>query len=131
MVWRFWEARGMLVRLIVNACALLVAGALVPGIHMAVPTDVPQALSVAGVALLFAVVNSFAKPIVKLISLPFLVVTLGLFLLVVNAGMLLITSWASAKLGLPFQVDGWGAAIWGSIVVSVVSFLIGSLRSGS
>jgi putative membrane protein len=84
-------------------------------------------LALAGVALVFGIVNAFVKPILTLLSLPAVMLTLGLFLLVVNALMLMLTSAISSSLGLGFHVAGFVPALIGSIVISLVSFLLSTL----
>lgn len=111
--------RNFLIRLVVNGLALWAAAALIDGI--ALTDDVG---TVALVALVFGIVNAFLKPILMLLSLPFLVATLGLFALVVNAAMLRLT----AHLVDGFSVAGWGPALLGSIVVSLVTLLLGGLK---
>lgn len=106
-------------RILIIMCALYAASRLVPGIS----TD-GSILALAGVALVFGVVNEIVKPIVSLLSLPFVVVTLGLFLFVINALMLWLTSRLSNALGLGFHVQGFAAAFWGAIVISVVSLVL-------
>jgi len=107
----------VLLRLLVNAAALWVATRLVPGISYT-----GDGASLFGVALVFGVLNVLIKPILFLLSLPFIIVTLGLFTLVVNAVMLLITAAASDALGLGFFVNGFGPALMGALVVTVVSW---------
>jgi len=107
----------IIVRLVVNAVALWVATQLVPGISYT-----GDGASLLGVALVFGVLNVLLKPVLLILTLPFLIVTLGLFTLVLNAIMLWLTSAASSSLGLGFHVDGFGAAFLGALVVSVVSF---------
>ena len=107
------------VRILITMAALWVASRYVTGIA----TD-GSLLALAGVALVFGVVNAFVKPILTLLSLPAVVFSLGLFLLVVNALMLLLTSAVSNTLGLGFHVAGFGAAFWGSIVISLVSTVL-------
>jgi len=109
----------ILLRLVTNAAALWVATRLVPGISF---TGDPVLLLV--VALVFGVLNVAVKPVLVLLTLPFLIVTLGLFTLVLNAIMLWLTSAASDALGLGFHVSGLIAALVGAIVVSLVSFLL-------
>jgi len=109
----------LILRIVITMCALYVATRMVPGIS----TD-GGLLALAGVALVFAVVNEIVKPIVSILSLPFVVVTLGLFLLVINALMLWLTSKVSGALGLGFHVQGFAAAFWGAIVISIVSMLL-------
>jgi putative membrane protein len=76
------------------------------------------------VALVFGVLNASVRPLLKLLSLPFLILTLGLFIFVINALMLMLTGWVSRLLGIGFYVDGFWAALLGGLVVSVVSLLL-------
>jgi putative membrane protein len=105
--------------LLINAAALWVAIQFVDGISFT--GDIPTLL---GVALVFGVLNVVLRPILKLLTFPFFIVTLGLFTFVLNAVMLLITSAASAALGLGFHVEGFVAAFIGALVVSIVSFAL-------
>ena len=105
-----------LLRLLINAAALWVAVKLVPGI-----TYTGDWLPFLGVALIFGIVNAFIRPVVKLFTLPIIFLTLGLFALVVNGLMLMLTGWLAGRLGLEFQVAGCWPAILGAIVVSIVS----------
>jgi len=109
----------LLLRLLINAGALWVAVRIVPGISY-----VGNPVLLLGVALVFGVVNTVIKPIVTLFSLPAVLLTLGLFLLVINACMLWLTSWMSATLGLGFHVDGFAPAFLGAIVVGLVAWLL-------
>ena len=110
--------------IVITMCALWVSSRVVNGI-----TVDGSLLALAGVALVFGVVNAFVKPVLMLLSLPAVVVTLGLFLFVVNAVMLLLTSALSGTLGLGFHVAGFGPALVGSIVISVVSIVLSALLS--
>lgn len=112
-------------RLLINAAALWVATRVVTGISYT--GDWPLLFAV---ALVFGVLNVVVKPLLILFSLPFVIVTLGLFLLVLNAALLLLTSAISGTLGLGFHVDGFGAAFLGGLVVSIVSMAL-SLFVGS
>ena len=109
----------LIARLFVTAAALFAATRLVDGISYSGP---PAGLL--AVALVFGIVNAFVAPIVKLLSLPAIFLTLGLFLLVINALMLMLTAALSSRLGFAFGVNGLGPAVLGSIVVSVVSLLL-------
>ena len=86
------------------------------------------------VALILGVVTSFVKPILTILSIPFILLTLGLFLLVINAAMLLLTSWLADQFDVGFHVDGFWTAVGGAIVITVVDWivdgLIGSDRHG-
>ena len=76
-------------------------------------------------ALVFGIVNAFLRPILKFVTFPLIIVTFGIFALVVNGLMLWLTSTLSGSLGLGFHVSGFGAAFWGALVVSIVSTLLG------
>jgi putative membrane protein len=80
-----------------------------------------------GVALVFGVVNAVIRPLLKILTFPLIIVTLGLFALVVNGLMLWLTSSLSASLGLGFHVSGFWAAFWGAIVVSLTSLVLSLL----
>ena len=112
--------KNFLIRLFVNALALTAAAWLIDGIEMS-----GGFWDVLLVALVFGVVNAFLKPILLVFTFPLLVLTLGLFALIVNALMLLLT----ARILDDFAVSGFGAAVLGSIVISLVTmFLGGALR---
>jgi putative membrane protein len=106
----------LLVRLLVNAVALWVATRLVPGVAYE-----GGWLPLVGVAIVFGVVNASIAPIAKLLTFPLIIVTLGIFALVVNGLMLWLTSSLSTALGLGFHVAGFWPAFWGALVVSLVS----------
>ena len=72
-------------------------------------------------------ISSLVKPILTVLSIPFIIVTLGLFLLVINAGMLLLTGWLAEKLALGFRVDGFWTAVGGAIVITVTTWLVDGL----
>ena len=113
-----------LVRVVVNALALGAAAWLLDGIRVAARDSGTQELTLVAVALIFGLVNAVVAPVVKLLSLPFIILTLGLLLLVINALMLLLTSSLAQALDLSFEVDGFAPALLGSIVITVVSALL-------
>ena len=117
----------LLTWLVSNAIALAVAAWLLDGIYFEGPhhghaelTDkvVPLVL----VALILGVVSSFVKPILKILSIPLIILTLGLFLLVINALMLMLTSWLAGQFDLGFHVDGFWTAVAGAIVITLVDW---------
>ncbi|MEU1623956.1 phage holin family protein [Streptomyces sp. NPDC020096] len=110
------------VKTLANAVALGVAVWLINGITLTGSNTGHKALTLVLVALVFGVVNWLVKPIVKLLSFPLFLLTLGLFTLVVNALMLLLTSYLSTKLKLDFHVAGFWAALVGGLVVSIVAW---------
>ena len=77
------------------------------------------------VALILGTVNAFVRPIMRLLSIPFIVLTLGLFLLVINALMLLFTEWIAGLFDIDFYVNGFWTAVGGSIVITIVTWLVG------
>ena len=97
---------------------------LLSGISLTAPTTQGRVVTLLVVALIFGVLNAVLRPIFKLVTLPLLLLTLGLFLLVINAVMLLLTSWVSNRVDLGWSVDGFGTAVLGALIVSVVSFLL-------
>ncbi len=111
-----------LTRLLVNAAALWVATRLVPGV-----TYVGGWLPFLGVAVVFGVINAFIRPVLKILTFPIIILTLGIFALVVNGLMLMLTSSLSTALGLGFHVSGFWAAFWGALVVSLVSTMLSML----
>ena len=118
---------GIIVRILVNAVALWIATLVVDGVDVDASTTSGEVLTIVAVAAVFGLINLFIKPIVKLLSLPLYIITLGLFTLVVNALMLLLSSWIAGLLGVPFDVDGFWAAVLGGLVISVVSWLLNVL----
>ncbi len=117
----------LIIRLVVNAIALWMATLIVTGIDIDAASTQEEVLTILAVAVVFAVVNVLVRPIVRLFSLPLYVLTLGLFTLVVNALMLLLTSWIADLLNVPFTVDGFWAALLGGLVVSFVSWVLNLL----
>jgi putative membrane protein len=116
-----------IVRVIVDALAIALATWLVDGITLTGRTQQDQIITLVLVALIFGVVNAIIAPVVKLLSLPFIILTLGLLLWVINAAMLMLTSRIADSLGLGFEVDGFGTALLGALVISIVGAVLGSL----
>ena len=112
---------------IVSAVALSVAAWLL-GTHMAIgdPTesDATRIVAVLVVALVFTLVNSLVGPIIKVLSLPFIILTLGLALLVINALLLLLTERITDAFDVVFQIDGFWWAVLASIVISVSQSIV-------
>lgn len=108
---------------LVNACALAVAAWIFDGIRVGGPAmDTGDRLvHLAVVAALFGLVNAVLAPVIKLLSLPFIIVTLGLMLIVINALMLLLVSEIAEAVDLRFSVNGFWTAFWAAIVISLVS----------
>ena len=114
----------LILRLLANAAALAVATALLAGISLTAPTTEGKVVTLLVVALIFGVVNAVVKPLFTLVTVPLVLLTLGLFLVVINGLMLLLTSWVSGRVDLGWSVDGFGNALIGAVIVSVVSFFL-------
>ena len=114
-----------LLRLVVGAIATAAAVWLIPGIRVVAATDQQYVLTLLGVAAIMGVVNAVVKPFTQALSFCLVLLTFGLFLLVINAAMLLLTAWVAQKFGIGFFIDGFWPALWGSIVISIVSSLLG------
>jgi putative membrane protein len=108
----------LILRVVVNALALGAAAWLVPGIRAGSVT------SLLLIALVFGVLNALVRPFLKLLSCPLLILTLGLFTLILNAVMLLMTARLGQAFGIDFRVDGFWTAFLGALVVSVVSVVL-------
>jgi len=114
----------LILRLLANAAALAVATFLLSGITLTAPTMGRKVFALLVVALIFGILNAVVKPIFALVTAPLLLLTLGLFLIVINACMLLLTSWVADKVDLGWNVSGFWVAVIGAIIVSIVSFLL-------
>ncbi|MFG3051087.1 phage holin family protein [Kitasatospora sp. NPDC048239] len=114
--------KGFVIKTLINAAAIWVAAWIVTGITLVGDDWQHVSLTVIAVALVFGVVNWLIKPVVKLLSLPLFVLTLGLITFVINALMLLLTSWVSDKLDLNFHVEDFWAALFGALIISLVSW---------
>jgi putative membrane protein len=108
-----------LLRLLVNAAALWAATQIVSGVEFTGDT-----VTLLAVALVFSLVNAIVKPVTKVLTFPLIILSLGFFLLIVNALMLVVTSRMSAWFGLGFHVRGFWAAFLGGLVVSVVNAVL-------
>jgi putative membrane protein len=114
----------LLMRLVVNAIALAVAAWLLADITVSGTSTTRRVVTLVVVAAIFGLVNAVVKPLATILSLPFIVLTLGLLIFVINALMLLLTSWISDGLNLPFEVEGFGTALLGALIITVVSWLM-------
>ncbi|AXH96333.1 phage holin family protein [Ornithinimicrobium avium] len=117
----------MILTIVANAVAIWVAAYLLDGIQIGGEGS-RFFLTLLGVAVVFGVLNAIVKPILKLLSLPLIVLSLGLFLFILNALMLALTSWLAGAIGLDFHVDSffWDAVL-GAIIISAVSLVVDML----
>jgi putative membrane protein len=112
----------LLIRWLATAISLVVA---VLVLHPGIRVEGNAWWAVAVMAVVLGLVNAVVRPVLQFLSCGFIVVTLGLFMFVVNALVLWLSSWIAQNwLGVGFVVDGFWPAFWGSIIVSVVSFLL-------
>ena len=113
---------------ILSAASLAVAAWLL-GSHMSIGVESDSTsdrlLTLAAVAAVFTIIDSFVGPVVKVLSLPFIIVTLGFALLVINALLLLLTDKITGELDVAFYVESFGWALLGSIVISIVNAILG------
>jgi putative membrane protein len=109
---------------LISTCAVLVAVQVVHGIHFRDPGLLPPVLA----ALVLGILNAFIRPILVIFALPLLILTLGLFMLVINALMLCFVSWLMRPY---FQVETFGAAVLGALVISVVSGILSVLTGNT
>jgi putative membrane protein len=116
--------KNFVVKTIANAGALAVAVWLLDKITLTGDSTGKKAGTLIIVALIFGLVNFLVKPIVKLLTFPLFILTLGLITLVVNALMLLLTSWLADKFDLSFHVEGFWTAVLGGLIISIVSWAL-------
>ena len=112
----------LIARWLISAAAVWVATEVVPGIRIE-----EGFAPLLAVALLLGLVNALVRPLLRWLACGLIVLTLGLFLLVINAGLLLLTSSLARQVGIAFFVDGFVPALLGSLVISLVSFTISLL----
>ena len=113
--------RHFVLRWIITTVAVMVTPAFVSGIRY----DTTGALI--GAALLLGILNAFVRPVLLILSAPLILVTLGFFILVINALMLL---WVPSMV-MGFHVDGFGSAFWGAILIGIISWLLSAFFRGS
>jgi putative membrane protein len=106
-----------LVRLVVNGVAVMVAAYLIPGLHVATISSA----FIAGIVL--GLVNAVVKPLLFVLTLPFTLITLGLFIFVLNAICLALVAWLVPG----FSISGFGAAFLGALVITLVSWLLNGI----
>ncbi len=119
--------KSIVIKILVNGVALWVAAFVLKGIRFGGDGAAlsKQLVTILVVAVIFGLINALIKPVLKFFALPFIIVTLGLFSLVINALMLQLTSWFAGKLNLAFQVDHffWDAVL-GAIIITFVSMIL-------
>ena len=113
------------VRVLINAVGIWLAEILLTGISVVgADTTGRKILVLVGIGLIFGLVNAVVKPVVKFFAFPLYVLTLGLFTLVVNALMLMLTAWITEQTHWGLRVDSFGTAVIGAVIISVVSLVL-------
>ncbi|MEI5673614.1 MULTISPECIES: phage holin family protein [unclassified Nocardioides] len=114
--------------LVTNAVALAVAAWFIDGIRFTGSTETSEKIvPLLVVALILGVITSFVKPVLQILSIPFIIVTLGLFLLVINAVVLMLTGWLAGQLDIDFEVTGFWPAVGGAVVITIVTWIVDAL----
>lgn len=116
-----------ILQILVNAAALWVAVWIVPGLDW----DGNELWKFLLVAVIFSLINTYLKPLLRIVTIPISIMTLGLFLLVINALLLMLTGAVSDELKLGFTVADFLAALLGSIVISIVGWLLSMVVGAS
>lgn len=121
-----------LLDVVVTAIALWLVAVVVPGVQVLPPDQVlygdgqyDHALVFVGVAVVFLIVNAVVTPVLRTVGLPLTCVTLGLFALVINAAVFLLTGWISQQVGLGLVIDGFWPALIGAAVLAIVRVVLG------
>ena len=121
-----WDTRGdersllrLAIRFLINALAVWIASHIIKGI-----TPLDQLSSLLLVALIFGIVNALIKPVLRVLTCPLQILTLGLFTFVINALMLGLTAWIAQQFSIPFAVNGVGPALLGAVVITLVSWAL-------
>ncbi|MBK9710002.1 MAG: phage holin family protein [Kouleothrix sp.] len=122
--WR--QARSIVLRWLISTLSIFAAVVLVPGIEFVGP-----GWELGIVALVFGLVNIALRPILTLLTCPLVILSLGLFALVINALLLLLTAQIAASFGVQFRVDGFWSAVLGGLVISIASLLLNALAGES
>jgi putative membrane protein len=119
---------GIVIRLAISAVAVWIATLVVPGIRVFATTVPGRIGTIILVAVIFGLVNTVLRPIIKTVGCAVYILTLGLIALVVNGALFMLTSWIAGKLNLPFHVDHfWPSAMVGALLVGVTSWLLNLL----
>ncbi|HLS73759.1 MAG TPA: phage holin family protein [Actinomycetaceae bacterium] len=116
-----------LIRLVVNAVAIWLTSLFLSGVSLTESEGWDQVLVVGVVGLVFTLVNLIVKPIVSLFALPLTIITLGLFTLVVNALMLLLTSWLTSFTDWGLFVDGFWWALLAALIISIITGVLNAV----
>lgn len=109
-----------LLRMVINGVALFAAISLIPGISL----QDPDPVTYVWLALIFGILNALVKPILKLVTCPVILLTLGLFSLIINTALFYLTAWVGAQFGVGINIDNFLAAFLGALIISIVSTVL-------
>lgn len=118
-----------LIRLVVNSVAIWLTSLLLSGLSLTESEGWDQVLVVGVVGLVFTIVNLIVKPVVQLFALPLTILTLGLFTLVINALMLLLTGWLTSFFEWGLAVDGFWWALFAGLIISIITWVLNAVLS--
>ena len=123
---------GFFTRVIANGVAIWLATQLLSGLTIVGGTSTGEKVGIVLlIGLVFGLINAIVKPVVKFFALPLYILTLGLFTIVVNALMLWLTAWLTDGQTWGLRIDNFGTAVVGALIISVVSFILSAVFSGS
>lgn len=114
----------ILIKIVITAASLAAAAYFLDGISVEGADNTERALTLVAVAVIFGIVNALIKPVIQTLGCAFYVLTLGLFGLVVNALLLMLTGWIAEQADLSFTVDGFWPALLGAIIVGIVGWVL-------
>ncbi len=115
-----------LIRLVISAVAVWIATLLISGVQVTAQSTGGKILTIVLIAVIFGIVNTILRPIIKTVGCAFYVLTLGLISLVVNGLLFWLVSWIAGGVGIPFHVENfWPSAVLGALIVGVVGWLLG------
>lgn len=115
----------VVIRIVITAVAIWLTSLWIDGIEIAQADSTgEQVLTVLVIAVVFVLVNSVVRPLVSFLSTPLYILTLGLFFLVVNALMLMLTGWLTSFTDWGLTVDGFWTAVWGALIISVATWVM-------
>ena len=119
------------IRVLINGVAIWFAQLVLPGLSIVgADTGWQQLMVILLTALVFGIVNAVVKPIVAFLSIPLYILTLGLFTIIVNALMLMLTAWITEATDWGLRIANFGTACWAAIIISIVSLVLSVLIPG-
>lgn len=119
-----FSLEALAIRFVINLAGLFLAETLVPGIVIG------DTQSLVFATLIFALVNMLLRPIATLFAFCLIILTFGLFVLVINTALLALTAWISGEVGLDFTIDGFWSAFFGALIISIVSLIASTFVRG-